>query len=40
MMFFNGMMGFGSGFGGITVILLWIMMILGIAALWKYVNKK
>lgn len=40
MMGYYSMMGFGSGIGGITVILLWVLMILGIVALWKYVSKK
>jgi len=35
--YYNNMMGFG---GGITMILVWILLILGIAALWKYVSKK
>lgn len=30
----------GGGFGGITTILVWILIIMGIAALWKYLNKK
>lgn len=34
------MMGSGLAFGWITIILLWVLMGLGIAALWKYLNKK
>lgn len=32
--------GSGAGIGGITLILLWILMGLGIAALWKYISKR
>lgn len=35
------MMGYGgSGTFAITLILLWVLMALGIAALWKYIAKK
>ena len=37
---YGNMMGFGAGFGTVTVVLLWALMILGIVALWKYVSKK
>jgi hypothetical protein len=37
---YYGMMGSGFAFGWITMILLWILMGLGIAALWKYISKK
>ncbi len=33
-----GMMGGGAGL--ITMLLLWVLLALGIAALWKYVTKK
>lgn len=38
----TNMMGYGTGagVGGITLILLWILMGLGIAALWKYIAKR
>lgn len=36
-----GMMdGYAGGFSLITVVLFWILMALGIAALWKYISKK
>lgn len=38
MSYYYGMM--GSGIGGITIILVWILLVLGIAALWKYLMKK
>ncbi len=38
--YYYNMMGFGSGVGGITMILLWILLVLAIIALWKYINKK
>lgn len=37
---YGGMMGYGSSIGIITIALLWILIGLGIAALWKYINKK
>jgi hypothetical protein len=37
---FLGMMGGGMTFGWITILLLWVLMGLGIAALWKYISKK
>ncbi len=36
--YYYGMMGYGLG--GITMILFWVLMILAIAALWKYLSKK
>jgi hypothetical protein len=38
--YYSNMMGFGSGFGSLTILLLWIVLILGIVALVKYINKK
>lgn len=35
--YFNNMMGYG---GSLTLILVWIVLILGIVALWKYITKK
>jgi hypothetical protein len=35
-----GMMGSASLGGLITLVMLWVLMGLGIAALWKYVSKK
>lgn len=32
--------GIGAGFGWVTMLLLWAVLILGIAALWKYISKK
>lgn len=40
MSFYSNMMGFGSGFGALTILLLWILVILGIIALVKYIGKK
>lgn len=37
-----GMMGGGYGgalFGGLTMILVWVLLVLGIMALWKYVRE-
>lgn len=36
----DGGMGYGSGIAWITLILIWAVLGLGIAALWKYINKK
>ncbi len=30
----------GTGISGITTLLVWILLILGIAALWKFLTKK
>jgi len=38
--FYSNMMGFGSGFGPLAILLLWVLMILGIVALVKYIGKK
>ena len=35
-----GMMSYAGGASFITLILLWVLMALGIAALWKYITKK
>jgi len=35
-----GMMSYASSVSFITLVLLWVLMGLGIAALWKYVTKK
>jgi hypothetical protein len=40
MSYYYNMMGFGSGFGWLTMLLLWILILLGIVALWKYISKK
>lgn len=40
MMNYYGMSGYGGGVGLITVLLFWTLMVLGIAALWKYITKK
>lgn len=40
MNYFYGMMGYGVGYGWLTTLLLWILMGMGIAALWKYLSKK
>ena len=40
MNYYYSMMGFGSGYGGITTLLLWVVLILSIIALWKYISKK
>jgi hypothetical protein len=37
---FYGMMGYGAGYGWLTTLLLWILIVLGIVALWKYISKK
>ncbi len=37
---FYGMMGYGVGYGWLTTLLLWILIILSIVALWKYISKK
>lgn len=37
---YYNMMGFGSGIGSITMLLLWILLVLGIVALAKYISKK
>lgn len=37
---FYGMMGYGSGVGSFTLLALWVLMGLGIAALVKYLVKK
>ncbi len=37
--FYSNMMGFGS-IGGLTILLLWVLMIFGIVALVKYIGKK
>lgn len=34
----NGM-GYGSGLAWVTTLLIWTVLILGIAALWKYIKK-
>lgn len=36
---FYGMMSYGVGFGLLTTLLLWIVLVLGIVALWKYISK-
>ena len=38
--YYYNMMDFGNGVGSITMILLWIVLVLGIVALWKYISKK
>ncbi|MEK7620089.1 MAG: hypothetical protein AAB413_02520 [Patescibacteria group bacterium] len=38
--YYSSMMGFGSGFGSVTILLLWILVVLGIVALVKYIGKK
>lgn len=35
-----GMMGYGSGIGWITILLVWTTLGFCIAALWKYTSKK
>lgn len=37
---YYNMMGFGSGIGSITMLLLWILLVLGIVSLVKYISKK
>jgi hypothetical protein len=37
---YYNMMGFGSGFGSITILLLWVVLVLSIVALVKYISKK
>lgn len=37
---FYGMMGYGSGVGLVTLLALWVLIGLGIAALLKYLTKK
>jgi len=37
---YGGMMGYGSSIGTITIALLWVLMGLGIVALWKYISRK
>lgn len=37
---YYNMMGFGSGVGSITMLLLLILLVLGIIALAKYISKK
>lgn len=36
--YYYNTMGFGPGVGGLTMILLWILLVLAIVALWKYIN--
>ncbi len=40
MNYFYGMMGYGAGYGLFTTLLLWVLIVLGIVALWKYISKK
>ncbi len=41
MNYYSGMMGGGAGFGFlITLLLIWTLLALAIAALWKYITKK
>lgn len=49
MNYFYNMMGYGNGYGtgfgfgigsSITMLLCWVLMILGIVALWKYISGK
>lgn len=37
---YYNMMGFGSGIGSITMLLLLVLVVLGIVALGKYISKK
>lgn len=38
--YYSNMMGFGAGFGSLTILLLWILLVLTIVALVKYISKK
>ncbi len=38
--YYGNMMGFGPGFGSLTILLLWILIVFGIIALAKYIRKK
>lgn len=38
--YYYNMMGFGPGFGGLTMLLLWVALVLAIIALVKYIKNK